>query len=120
LRLLLVGESGVDHGLDEGGPKLQGRDKYGVFADEIAFGGKEAAQTLEEPLRAAVSAVHEVLHFRVSVGQDEQTKRDAILVVAVEDALVVLGRPGAFKEGGESVVVVIGKKGRVVAERIAE
>jgi hypothetical protein len=64
--------------------------------------------------------VHEVLHFCVSVGQDEQAEGDSVLVVAAEDALVVLGRPGAFKEGGERVVVVVGEKCRVVAERIAE
>jgi hypothetical protein len=42
------------------------------------------------------------------------------LVVAVEDALVVLGSPGALEKGGESVVVLVGEESRVVTKGVAE
>ena len=41
-------------------------------------------------------------------------------MIPVEGALIVLGRPGAFKEGGERVILLVGEKGRVVAKGIAE
>ncbi len=42
------------------------------------------------------------------------------MVIPVEGTLIVLGRPGAFKEGGERVILLVGEEGRIVAKGITE
>jgi hypothetical protein len=65
--------------------------------------------------------VHEILDFGVSVGQNQQAEGDALLLMAaVNNALVVLSRPGTLKKGSKGVVVLLGKEGRVVAKGVCE